>query len=42
VSASSLRRRLPVPARPDAFVLNVARLFSRWTNNHWKVPFVNG
>jgi isopenicillin N synthase-like dioxygenase len=26
---------IPVPVRDDAFVVNVGRLMSRWTNDHW-------
>ncbi len=26
---------IPVPVRDDAFVINVGRLMSRWTNDHW-------
>lgn len=28
-------RWIPVPVREDAFVINVGRLMSRWTNDHW-------
>ncbi len=26
---------IPVPVRDDAFVINVGKLMSRWTNDHW-------
>ena len=26
---------IPVPVRDDAFVINLGRLMSRWTNDHW-------
>jgi isopenicillin N synthase-like dioxygenase len=26
----------PVPVRDDAFVINVGKLMSRWTNDHWQ------